>query len=222
MSWYVSIMNQTIFCLAVMTETTHPHVDEIHYISDNELDSSGGEGIEVAPSNYSTDSTVSMETEDSHDVISDTPIIGISSSSNFHISFSFLGKEEDIEEEVELIPEQNGLSEFEFEGVESTGIIIGEGGNVSTAEELDTALFDSDPGNIYEENRNEDYNGDEGIVGYTGLADILTGPCVNHHSYENWPIIEDNEEMNKRRKNMSRNKVSRVPVRQRLPQPLPR
>ena len=230
------------FCfVAEMTEMTLPHMNEIHYLSDNGLDSSG-EGVEIAPSQYSTDSTVSMETEDSHDVISDSPIAGRNMSSNYHVAFSFLDKEEDIQEEDiqeegEQLPEQ---SDFGFEGidgeieeeqpslVESTGIIIGDESNGSTAEELETAPFDSgttDPGNTYEENRNQDYyqNGDEGIVGYTGLTDILTSAVpVCNRSYENWPIIEDNEELNKRRKSISRCKVSRVPVRQRAPLPLPR
>ncbi len=192
-------------------------------ISDNALYSSG-EGIEIAPYHYSTDSTVSLETEDSHDVISDSPIAGKSISSSYHMAFSFLDKQEDIEEEAELQERHSSCSGFgELDNVPlspncvgSNGIDLGGESNGSTAEELDTGPFDSattDPGNVY-----EDRNGDEGIVQYTS---VLVAPG-NRRSYENWPIIEENEELFKKRRGVSRSKLSRVAVRQRAPQPLPR
>ena len=191
-------------------------------ISDNGLYSSG-EGIEIAPYHYSTDSTVSLETEDSHDVISDSPIAGRNISSNYHMAFSFLDKQEDIEEEAELQERHSSCSGFgELDNVHvphspncigSNGIDLGGESNGSTAEELDTGPFDSattDPGNVY-----EDRNGDEGIFS------VLVAPG-NRRSYENWPIIEENEELFKKKRGVSRSKLSRVAVRQRAPQPLPR
>lgn len=196
------------------------------YISDNGIESSGGEGgVEIVPYNYSSDSTVSLETEDSHGgIVSDSPIIGRSLSSNcHHVAFGFLDKREDIEEEeVENLiehEEQNGYKESPPNTLESGGgIDIGGESNGSTAEELDSLPLDS--GTAEEMYRWSDTK-DEGIVGYTGISEIITG-TRQQPSYENWSIIEEHDEISRKRRLMNRAKFSRVGLRQRAPQPLPR
>ena len=224
-------------------------IDDTRFFSDNAQESSG-EGAEIAPYHYSTDSTVSMETEDSHDshnLISDSPITS-RSMSNFHMTFCFLDEQENIQEEVEQAIEQeeeqqqqqDNCSDFEFVEVDEEveelklpdsslvgdpgGMLVRNESNGSTAEELDTAPFDSgttDPGNLYE---GRFQNGDEGIVAYAGLAGIMgsSNTTENRRSYENWSVIIETEEMNKRKKSIIRSKGSRIGVRQRAPQPLPR
>ena len=173
---------------------------------------------EVVPYNYnSTDSTVSMETEESHDshVIIDSPLPV--NFPNYRVSFEFL-EEQDIEENVneEL---QNEVAPV----VMSAGITLDS--NESTAEELDTVPCESttDAGQD-----NLLING-EGCVTYTHLQEddvIVTSSRFGPHGYENWSVVvnfnKENEETLKKRKNIIRSKGSRVGVRQRPPQPLPR
>lgn len=198
------------------------------YMSDNGIESSGGEGAEIAPYiNYSSDSTVSMETEDSHGgIVSDSPINGRSLSSNcHHVAFGFLDKQEDIVEE-EDIESKDTLPPGGDNGVlESGGIDIGEDeSNGSTAEEVDSLPLDS--GTTEEYGGNNIYRWsdtrDEGIVGYTGITEIISSTTPQRHSYENWSIIEEHDEISRKRRMVSRAKFSRVGLRQRAPQPLPR
>ena len=223
-----------------MSETT-PSTDLQNetYLQHSLLDS---EGAEVVPYMYSTDDTVSMETEESHDghMITNSPL-PISTKSIYQVSFEFLDEKDELQEEDKEFDFQsplnfktyNGINEEEdlkdqvsYLPIKSSGLLLGNESNESTAEELDTVPCESgttDTGNPTEGLFNED-----GQVTYTHLQEdvIVTSSYLSHRPYENWSMVLDfnkeEEELGKRRKMISRSKSSRVGMRQRAPQPLPR